>query len=268
MSNPESTDAPRQLKVGDRLGQYKLVELLARGGMGLIYRAHDSGLDRYVAVKVLTPELARDAEVAQRFLNEARAAAALNHPNIVHVYAAGEQDGIVYFAMELVNGEQLETLLARVHKLPVREAVEFIQQAVRGLQHAHEHGLIHGDVKPGNFLIAGTGTVKIADFGLVRRVKAGTGKAGDESLFGTPIYISPEALAGQTPDHRSDIYSLGATLFQMLADRPPYVSATTDETLQMHTSAPVPSVKTFNPDVPDSLAQIVSRMLAKNPGER
>ena len=268
MSNPEPTDTPRQLKVGDQLGQYKLVELLARGGMGLVYRAYDSGLKRFVAVKVLAPELVRDTEVAQRFLDEARAAAALNHPNIVHVYAAGEHDGVVYFAMELVTGEQLETLLTRRHKMPIREAVEFTQQVGRGLQHAHEHGLIHGDVKPANFLVASTGTVKIADFGLVRRVKSGAGKPGNESLFGTPVYISPEALAGQATDHRSDIYSLGATLFQMLADRPPYVSATTDETLQMHTSAPVPNVQTFNPDVPNSLAQIVSRMLAKDPGER
>ena len=268
MSTTDPTGAPRPLAVGDQLGQYKLVELLAIGGMGLVYRAYDALLDRYVAIKVLAPELARDPEIARRFLNEARAAAALNHPNIVHIYTAGEQAGHVFFAMELVTGEQIETLLARQHQLPVREAVEFIRQAALGLQHAHQHGLIHSDVKPANFLVSDTGTLKVSDFGLVRHVKAAPGTAETESLYGTPGYISPEVITGHAPDQRSDIYSLGATLFHMLAGQPPFVGATPDETLHLHTQAPVPSIQTLNSNVPVALAQIVTRMLAKKPEAR
>ena len=249
------------------LGQYKLVELLAIGGMGLVYRAYDPSLERYVAIKVLAPELASDPEIAQRFLTEARAAAALNHPNVVHVYTAGKQAGIVYFVMELVTGQQIEALLAQQQQLPVREAVEFIRQAALGLQHAHQHGLIHGDVKPANFLVSESGAVKVTDFGLVQRVKAKAGPA-TETLYGTPGYISPEAIAGQPTDHRSDIYSLGATLFHMLAGQPPFVGATPEQTLRLHAQAPVPSIQTFNPNVPAALVQIVNRMLAKDPAAR
>jgi len=267
MSTPDPTGAVHPLAVGDMLGQYKLVELIAIGGMGLVYRAYDPSLERYVAIKVLAPELASDPEIAQRFLTEARAAAALNHSNVVHVYTAGKQAGIVYFVMELVTGQQIEALLAQQQQLPVREAVEFIRQAALGLQHAHQHGLIHGDVKPANFLVSESGAVKVTDFGLVQRVKAKAGPAA-ETLYGTPGYISPEAIAGQPTDHRSDIYSLGATLFHMLAGQPPFIGATPEQTLRLHTQAPVPSLQTFNPNVPAALAQIVGRMLAKDPAAR
>ena len=267
MSTPDPTGAVHPLAVGDMLGQYKLVELIAIGGMGLVYRAYDPSLERYVAIKVLAPELASDPEIAQRFLTEARAAAALNHPNVVHVYTAGNQAGIVYFVMELVAGQQIEALLTQQQQLPVREAVEFIRQAALGLQHAHQHGLIHGDVKPANFLVSESGAVKVTDFGLVQRVKAKAGPA-TETLYGTPGYISPEAIAGQPTDHRSDIYSLGATLFHMLAGQPPFIGATPEQTLRLHAQAPVPSIQTFNPNVPPALAQIIGRMLAKDPAAR
>ena len=267
MNATDPTGGVHPLAVGDMLGQYKLVELLAIGGMGLVYRAYDPSLDRYVAIKVLAPELASDPDIAQRFLTEARAAAALNHPNVVHVYTAGKQAGIVYFVMELVTGQQIEALLAQQQQLPVREAVEFIRQAALGLQHAHQHGLIHGDVKPANFLVSESGAVKVTDFGLVQRVKAKAGPA-TETLYGTPGYISPEAVAGQPTDHRSDIYSLGATLFHMLAGQPPFVGATPEQTLRLHAQAPVPSIQDFNPNVPAALVQIVDRMLAKDPAER
>ena len=268
MSTTDPTGAAHPLEVGDMLGQYKLVELLAIGGMGLVYRAFDPSLERYVAIKVLSPELASDPEIAQRFLTEARAAAALNHPNVVHVYTAGKQAGIVYFVMELVGGQQIETLLAQQKQLPVREAVEFIRQAALGLQHAHQHGLIHGDVKPANFLVSEAGAVKVTDFGLVRRVKTRASSTASESLYGTPGYISPEVIAGQPSDHRSDIYSLGATLFHMLAGQPPYVGATPEQTLRLHTQAPIPSVQQFNPNIPVALAHIVTRLLAKDPAAR
>lgn len=259
---------PRPVQVGDILGQYQLVELLAIGGMGLIYRGHDRSLDRPVAVKVLAPELARDPETSKRFLNEARAAATFNHPNVVHVYSAGEQAGTFYFVMELVKGQHIEALLARPQGLSIREAVSFIRQAALGLQHAHDLGLIHGDVKPANFIVTDTGVVKVTDFGLARRVKAGPGHTDGESLFGTPAYISPEVIAGHAPDLRSDLYSLGATFYQMLTGQPPFVGATPDDTLRLHAEAPVPNPATLNPKIPANLQQIVARMLSKNPAAR
>ena len=264
---PPTGNEPRPLQIGDMLGQYQLVELIAVGGMGLVYRAYDPSLDRFVAIKVLAPELARDPEIARRFLNEARAAAALNHPNVVHVYTAGDQAGTVYFAMELVSGQHLEELLNQHGPLTSREAAAFIRQTILGLQHAHEHGLIHGDVKPANFLVKPNEQVKVTDFGLVRRVKASPTTA-DESLFGTPGYLSPEVITGQTPDHRSDIYSLGATLFHMLAGQPPFVGNTPEQTLRLHVQAAVPDLRQINPQIPAALVQIVLRMLAKDPAAR
>jgi hypothetical protein len=235
--------------------------------MGRVYRAYEKSLERYVAVKVLDPELARDPAIAARFLGEARAAANLNHPNVVHVYNAGQQDGAFYFVMELVEGAHIEALLSQQGPLNVREAVGFIRQAAAGLEHAHQHGLIHGDVKPANFIVSNTGVVKVTDFGLARRVKAGTGKVEAET-FGTPGYVSPEVIQGLTPDHRSDIYSLGCTLYHMLAGRPPFVGATTAATLDQHIHLPPPVLQQFNTKVPPILSQVVARMLAKQPGDR
>jgi len=256
------------INVGDKLGQFKLVELIAVGGMGIVYRGYDTALDRYVAVKVLSPELARDQAVARRFLEEARASAALNHVNVVHIYSAGEQAGLYYFVMELVNGQHMEALLNNQAPLPVRDAIEYIRQSALGLQHAHEHGIIHGDVKPANFLISEAGVVKVTDFGLAHRVKAASATSDGESLFGTPGYVSPEVIQGSAPDHRSDLYSLGATFFHALAGRAPYVGATAEDTLRRQTRDPVPPIQKFNDQVPAPVGQIIARMLAKEPSGR
>ncbi|MEI6085345.1 MAG: serine/threonine-protein kinase [Verrucomicrobiota bacterium] len=256
------------INVGDKLGQFKLVELIAIGGMGHVYRGYDTALDRYVAVKVLAPELSRDQTVARRFLEEARASAALNNVNVVHIYSAGEQAGLFYFVMELVNGQHMEALLNSQAPLPVRDAVEYIRQAALGLQHAHEHGIIHGDVKPANFLISESGVLKVTDFGLARRVKSASATSDGESLFGTPGYVSPEVIQGSAPDHRSDIYSLGATFFHALAGRAPFVAATPEETLRRQTRDLAPPIQKFNDKVPPAISQIITRMLAKEPSGR
>ncbi|MCG3146816.1 MAG: Serine/threonine-protein kinase PknD [Verrucomicrobiae bacterium] len=256
------------INLGDKLGQFKLVELIAVGGMGIVYRGYDTALDRYVAVKVLAPALAKDPAVAGRFLDEARAAATLNHNNVVHIYSAGEQAGAVYFVMELVNGQHLEAVLNNQAPLVVREAVEYIRQATLGLQHAHEHGIIHGDVKPGNFLISETGVLKVTDFGLARRVKAASATSDGGSVFGTPGYVSPEVIQGNAPDHRSDIYSLGATFFHALAGRAPFVGATPEDTLRRQIRDPAPPIQKFNDAVPPAIGQIIARMLAREPSGR
>jgi serine/threonine protein kinase/tetratricopeptide (TPR) repeat protein len=261
------SDTP-PLNLGDKLGQFKLVELIATGGMGLVYRGYDTALDRYVAIKVLSPDLARDPAVARRFLDEARAAATLNHVNVVHIYSAGEQAGIVYFVMELVNGQHLEALFNLQAPLPLREAVDYTRQAALGLQHAHEHGIIHGDVKPANLLLSDAGVLKVTDFGLARRVRSAAATSDGESLFGTPGYVSPEVIRGQPPDHRSDIYSLGATLFHALAGRAPFVGSTPEDTLRRQTREPAPAIQKFNQAVPAPLSQIIARMLALEPSGR
>lgn len=261
-------NTPRPVTVGDQLGQFKLVELIAVGGMGLVYRANDLALNRYVAVKVLAPELAADAAVAARFLEESRSAAALNHVNVVHIYSAGEQAGLYYFVMELVNGQHLEALLNSRAPLPLPAAIDLIRQAALGLQHAHDHGLIHGDVKPANFLVSEAGVVKVTDFGLARHVKSATATTAGESLFGTPGYVSPEVIHGQPPDHRSDIYSLGATFFHALAGRPPFVGVTPEDTLRRQTRDPAPPIQKYNDSVPPAIGQVIARMLATDPAAR
>ena len=253
---------------GDHLGAYRVEQLLARGGMGLVYMGYDAGLHRWVAIKVLRPELAVDASVARSFLQEAHAAALLNHPNIVHIYTAGEQDGIVYFAMELVEGQTFEVLLQREKQLEPRRAIELIRQSALGLQHAFQHNIIHGDIKPGNLLVTGDGTVKLTDFGLARHLHMTPQSAAGGEFYGTPEYLSPEVAQGQLGDQRSDIYSLGITLYYMLTGQRPFTGASPQLVLKQQIHLPHTPVTKRCPQVSPALNQLVNKMLAKHPADR
>ncbi len=271
---PQSSIQPptKEPQVGDYLGHYRLDALLGEGGMGLVFKAYEEALDRDVAVKVLAGDLAGDESYLQRFLLEARSVAKLNNPNIVHVHFVGQQEGVVFFAMEFVEGTNLDALLKERKQLAEMEAVEYVRQAVRGLAHANAHGIVHRDIKPGNLLVTADGTIKIADFGLAKRI-AGN-RAHDAQLtvahtiMGSPHYISPEQVRGMTVDHRSDIYSLGATLYHLLAGQPAFDGETTVDIMIQQVQSTLPAIEKINPNVSPAVCQLIGKMMAKSPEER
>ncbi len=251
------------LEAGTVLGAYRIVEHLGRGGMGDVYRAHDEALDRSVALKTISPQLASDEEFLARFKAEARAAARMSHPNVVQNYFCGEHGGVSFFAMELVDGTSLGRELARRGTIPWREAARYAVEAARGLEAAHEAGLIHRDVKPDNLLLTKTGVVKVADFGLAKR-NAEASQTATGVIVGTPRYMSPEQAQAAPLDHRSDMYSLGATLFHLISGKPVFEGASAVIVCTKHLNEPPPRLE----GVPPLLAETVARLLAKKPEQR
>jgi serine/threonine-protein kinase len=237
--------------------------------MGDVYLARQESLDRLVAVKLLPPDLAKDQSYVVHFLEEARSAAKVTHENIVGAYDCGEANGRYYFVMEYVAGE---TLFKQIHKqgrLPERRALEIARQIARGLRHALQHGLIHRDIKPKNILITAEGTAKICDFGLARDLRASESAAEEEFLHTTPAYASPEQCRGEANlDHRTDLYSLGVTLFEMLTGKRPFQADTSRQLMSKQVSEPAPSPRALNPEISEGASQLVLRMLRKQPSER
>jgi hypothetical protein len=262
------TGAPQGTKAGDRFGTYKVLELLGTGGMGRVYRALDEALQREVALKTLLPALAADAEFVSRFTREARSAAALNHPNITQIYAIGQEGEIPYFAMELIRGRSLETMVKSGGAMDPAIAAGHIAQAAAGLRHAAEKGLIHRDVKPSNLMVAEDGTVKITDFGLAKAARTETRLTATGEVLGSPGYISPEQAQGQSIDLRSDIYSLGATFYHLVTGRLPFEATTAVAMIMKHMNEPVRSPRTVNASIPYPIAAVIQRMMAKRPSER
>ena len=260
----------REPHVGDMLAHYRLVERLGAGRMGIVFKAHEESLKRHVAIKVLSPDLAVDGEFAERFLHEAQAIAALSHPNLVHVYYTGRQENWFFFAMELVEGKALDELLEEKNQLTEVDALSYIRQAALGLQHAHEHGIINRDVKPANLMLTPNGLVKLADFGLAKVISdiGATTTTNMHSVIGTPLYMSPEQAEGSRVDHRSDIYSLGASLYHLIAGRPPFIGDTHIIILKQQLQNRFPPLRRFAPALSVATEQIVARTLAKNPEDR
>lgn len=257
-----------------KFGNFLLLNPLGIGGVGTVYKAIDLSLNRYLALKILRKKLASNPEFIETFSREARAAAAVNHSNVAQVYSFGEHEGQYYLAMELLERGSLDDRILRQGKLPEADVLQIGAQIAAGLRAAQLRGLLHRDVKPGNVLFNEDGIPKIVDFGLARvQTPAATQKiapeqAEPEQIWGTPYYIAPEKLRGQTEDVRSDIYSLGATLFHALAGRPPFEARTASEVVTKHTTQPAFSLKTYAPTVHDYTAHVIARMLAKNPAER
>lgn len=262
------TDSSSDRKAGDRFGTYRVQELLGAGGMGRVYRALDEALQREVALKTLLPALAADAEFVTRFTREARSAAALNHPNITQIYAIGQEGEIPYFAMELIRGQSLETMVKGGGALDPGIAAGYIMQAAAGLRHAADKGLIHRDVKPSNLMVAEDGTVKITDFGLAKAARAETQLTATGEVLGSPGYISPEQAQGQPIDLRSDIYSLGATFYHLVTGRLPFEATTAVAMIMKHMNEPVRSPRAVNAGIPYPIAAVIQRMMAKRPSER
>jgi tRNA A-37 threonylcarbamoyl transferase component Bud32 len=252
--------------------RYQVLERLGSGNMGAVFKARHQVMERTVALKVIHPSLTEDADATARFQREVKAAARLTHPNIVTAYDAEETGKTHYLVMEFVPGTSLDRIVATRGPLPVDEACDYIRQAALGLQHAHECGMIHRDVKPQNLMRTATGQIKILDFGLARFARGdGSGVSLTQSniAMGTPDYIAPEqALNARRVDIRADIYSLGCTLYQLLSGQVPFPVGTVFEKLLAHTEATPKALSSLRADVPAELERIVARMMAKEPGER
>src|SRR5207244_737915 len=250
---------------------FELLEYLGVGGMAAVIRARDTKLDRIVALKILPPEVASEPETVRRFHQEARAAAKLDHENIARVFFCGEDQGLHFIAFEFVEGENLRTLLERRGHLPVPEAIHYLLQIATGLAHASARGVVHRDVKPSNIIISSNGRAKIVDMGLARNLE----RRGERDLtqsgvtLGTFDYISPEqALEPREADARSDIYSLGCTFYHALTGQSPVPEGTAAKKLHHHQQVAPADPRQLNPQIPDEVAAILGKMMAKHPRDR
>jgi len=256
------------MKAGDVIaGRYELEELVGTGGMSSVYRAQDRLLERNVALKILHDQHLTDADTVERFRREARAVAQLSHPNIVTVIDRGEADGKQFIVFEYIAGTSLKALVERGGPLHVRRALELVLQTARGLAFAHRHGLVHRDVKPQNVLVNGGGSAKVTDFGIARSM-ATDGMTQTGTVMGTSAYIAPEQATGGDVDERTDIYSLGVVLFELLTGSLPFGGDSFVSVAMKHVHEPPPSVLALRPEVPARVAGVVERALAKHPGDR
>ena len=244
-------------------GRYRIERALGHGGMATVYLAHDEELGRPVAVKVLPEHLVLDDDFRARFVREARLAGRLSHPNIVRVYDAGEAEGRPFIVMEYVPG----TSLAEVGRLPVGRVVDVGVQACAGLQHAHDAGLVHRDVKPANLLVREDGVLKIADFGIARAAES-TRQTQAGTLLGTAAYLSPEQIAGEDATPASDVYALGAVLYELLTGRPPYAFSSLGELAAKQSDGLIEPVADVEPSVPREVEAAVMHALARDAGFR
>lgn len=253
---------------GQKIGPFNISRLLGHGGMGEVYEALDEVLDRQVALKVLRTNLARDPGFVERFLREARAAARLNHPNIVQIYAVGDIDGLYYISMEYIRGATVAQFIQRLGRLEVGQALRVARHAAQALADAHQKGIVHRDIKPANLMVDQIGRVKVMDFGLAKLMETPQVISGDGITVGTPYYMAPEQIEGDQAGPRSDLYSLGVTMYEMLAGQPPYVGGSLTGLLQRVLSEPFPDVRSVRPDVPLDVARIIARLTAKRPEAR
>ncbi len=253
---------------GRTLGGYRLVRRLGSGGMADVYLGEQMSLGRHVAIKVLRPETLRHPGAVQRFEQEARAAAALVHGNIVQIHEVACIDGIHMLVEEYVAGPSLKTWLQARGPLDAAQALAVLGQVGSALARAADRGVVHRDIKPENLLVTRVGEVKVADFGLARVTSENLELTQTGMTLGTPLYMSPEQGEGHAVDTRSDLYSLGATAYHLLAGRPPYSGPTAMSVVLAHIRAPLPPLEPLRPDVPPAVRAIVERLLAKSPEER
>jgi serine/threonine protein kinase len=253
---------------GETVGPYRIVEQLGSGGMATVFKAYHANLDRYVAIKVLHPAFKQDPNFLSRFQREARIVAKLQHPAIVPVYDFNEHEGQPYLVMRFIEGE---TLKARLGKgdLPLPEVVRVLHPVGEALQYAHGQGVLHRDVKPSNILLTPDGQVFLADFGLARIAQAGESTLSQDALVGTPQYISPEQARGDSDlDARTDVYSLGVVMYELLIGRVPYQADTPYAVIHDHIYAPLPLPRSIKPGFPEALERVLLKALAKERGDR
>ncbi len=253
-----------EVKLNDR---YRLLTCIGSGGMAVVYKGVDMLLERRVAVKVLRQRFSGDPEFLERFQREARAAANLDHPNVVTVFDVGKDGDRHYIVMEYVDGQDLKTLVRQKGRLDVDEALDIATQVARGVGHAHQAGLIHRDIKPQNVLITQDGSAKVADFGIARALSE-SGLTDSDTVWGSPIYFSPEQAAGDKPTPASDVYSIGVMMYEMLAGAPPFQAENPTALAMMHLREEPPPLGVRNPYVPPRLEWIVRKVLSKEPAAR
>ena len=252
-----------------KLGRFELVSEIGRGAMGIVYKAKDPMLERTVAIKTINLTMDKDgAEMYEkRFYQEARAAGGLNHPNIVTIYDIGRSESLCYMAMEYIEGAELRTLLLPGKPLPVQKALAIAAQVAEGLAYAHERGVVHRDIKPANIMVPESGPVKITDFGIAR-MRTSNVQTQTGMMMGSPKYMSPEQVIGKRADHRSDVFSLGVILYEMLTGAAPFTGESVNAVMYQIVNFVPPAPSAINPASPPALDQIVARMLAKAVDER
>jgi serine/threonine protein kinase/DNA-binding beta-propeller fold protein YncE len=270
----DETPAFGGLGVGSRLAGYRLDEQIGRGGMAVVYRAYDTRLERPVAIKVLTPELAEDEAFRQRFIRESRTAAAVDHPNIIPIFEAGEASGVLFIAMRFVQGPNVQALVETTGPLPAARACHIITQVAAALEAAHSHGLVHRDVKPGNMLLDSAGGADypghayLSDFGLSKRALSVSALTSTGQFLGTLDYIAPEQIEARAVDGRTDEYALACSAYTMLTGQPPFVRDESVAVMWAQISAIPPALTTRRPDLPAAVDDVMAKALAKVPMDR
>ncbi|MDA0837248.1 MAG: serine/threonine-protein kinase [Planctomycetota bacterium] len=258
------------LQPGQMFRQYRVEAKIGQGGMGVVYKGLDLNLQRTAALKILPPAFAeQNAEARERFIREARSAAQLIHQNIVTVFEAGDEAGQFYIAMEFISGPSVSSLMKKKGRLDTKVALKIIRDATSGIDFAHRMNLVHRDIKPDNILLHPNGMAKVADFGLAKSTNQdNTNLTGTGLIVGTPHYMAPEQCEGEETDRRADIYSLGATLYAMILGVPPYQAKSTMAILHKHVYDPVPDPRDMDPDIPEDVAKVMMKAMAKNKEDR
>ena len=253
---------------GTHLGHYVITDKIAQGGMGTVFKALEPALERYVAIKVLRPEYATNVNSVQYFQEEARAVAALRHPNIIPIFFIGQEGNVVFFSMAYIEGSTFDDWIDAKRWFNEEQAKWFLSHAVAALHSAHKANIIHLDIKPANFLVDRANNIMLTDFGLAQKIIKGADESGEREAFGTPAYVSPEQITRSTTDQRTDIYSLGATLFHLMTGKPPFTGASVEDIVWGHLEKPFPIEICHAANVPTGWIYLIKKMMERSPDDR
>ena len=265
----DKTQKPKKSQKTRQLGDFKLIKKLGQGGMGEVFLATQMSLDRHVAIKTLSKEMAKREGTVKRFIREARSMAKLQHPNVVQVYAADSQQGIHFAAIEYIDGMSMEDWIEKLGRLSIGDALHVVLRCAEALKHAHDQNMIHRDIKPDNILITAKGVVKVADFGLAKAIDEDVSMTQSGTGLGTPLYMAPEqARNAKHVDQRTDIYALGCTLYCFVTGELPFAGSTMLELIMAKEKGVFKSARKLNREVPDRLDLMIDKMIAKDPASR